>query len=125
VIRAFAAPGPSRSRPPVSPEQLVLAAPELEALPVVAQRALALAREGWASQHEPWDVRLLLEAAAAADPAAAGRLADCLHGVVVERGSEAMPVREPLPLTLPAQAAEQMAAQLEQQAQQQGGPSPA
>jgi tetratricopeptide (TPR) repeat protein len=35
-------------------------------------RALALAREGWKAQHEPWDARLLLEAATAAhEPAAA------------------------------------------------------
>jgi Tfp pilus assembly protein PilF len=35
-------------------------------------RALALARDGWLSQHEPWDARLLLEASAAAhDPSAA------------------------------------------------------
>jgi predicted Zn-dependent protease len=35
-------------------------------------RALALARDGWQSQHEPWDARLLLEAAASAhQPAAA------------------------------------------------------
>jgi Tfp pilus assembly protein PilF len=35
-------------------------------------RALALAREGWGVQREPWDARLLLEAAVAAgDPAAA------------------------------------------------------
>jgi Tfp pilus assembly protein PilF len=37
-----------------------------------AARALALAREGWGAQREPWDARLLLEAAAAAkDPGAA------------------------------------------------------
>jgi predicted Zn-dependent protease len=29
-------------------------------------RALALAREGWRAQHEPWDARLLLESASAA-----------------------------------------------------------
>jgi Tfp pilus assembly protein PilF len=35
-------------------------------------RALALAREGWRAQREPWDARLLLEAARAAhDPGAA------------------------------------------------------
>jgi tetratricopeptide (TPR) repeat protein len=35
-------------------------------------RALALAREGWQAQREPWDARLLLEAARAVqDPAAA------------------------------------------------------
>jgi tetratricopeptide (TPR) repeat protein len=35
-------------------------------------RALALAQEGWVAQHEPWDARLLLEAARAAQqPAAA------------------------------------------------------
>jgi Flp pilus assembly protein TadD len=37
-----------------------------------AHRALALAKEGWGAQHEPWDARLLLETAhAAGEPAAA------------------------------------------------------
>jgi Protein of unknown function (DUF3710) len=57
-----------------------------------------------------WMVRAVYQGAAAADPAAAGPLADCLHGVVVERGSEAMPVREPLPLRLPRDLAERAGA---------------
>ena len=62
-----------------------------------------------------------------ASPGAAARARAGLPGVVVVRGTEPMPVRDPLPLTLPAQAAEQMAAQLEAQAaeQQAGGPAPA
>ena len=32
------------------------------------ERALALALENWAQQHEPWDARLVLEAALAAGP---------------------------------------------------------
>jgi Protein of unknown function (DUF3710) len=51
----------------------------------------------------------------AADPAAAGPLLDCLHQLVVDRGQEAKPVREPLPLRLPREMAEQA-----QQAQRPG-----
>lgn len=36
---------------------------------------------------------------------------EAFRGVVVVRGNEPMPVREPLPLVLPAQAAEQLAEQ--------------
>ncbi|MET7750869.1 DUF3710 domain-containing protein [Micromonospora sp. NPDC005367] len=48
-----------------------------------------------------WMVRGVFQGAAAVDPAAAGPLAVCLHGLVVDRGQEAKPVREPLPLRLP------------------------
>lgn len=47
----------------------------------------------------------------ASDPDAAGPLADCLHGLVVDRGQEAKPVREPLPLRLPKEIAERQAAE--------------
>jgi hypothetical protein len=40
------------------------------------------------------------------DPSVAGPLADCLRGLVVDRGGEAMPVREPLPLHLPREIAD-------------------
>jgi hypothetical protein len=58
-----------------------------------------------------WMVRAVYQGAAATDPAAAGPLATALHGLVVDRGSEAMPVRDPLPLRLPREVAEQAAGQ--------------
>lgn len=58
-----------------------------------------------------WMVRGVYQGAAAADPGAAGPLAECLEGLVVDRGSEAKPVREPLPLRLPREVAEQQAGQ--------------
>jgi uncharacterized protein DUF3710 len=55
-----------------------------------------------------WLVRAVYNGPAAIDPAQAAPLAECLRGVVVDRGTEAKPVKEPLPLRL----TEQMAAQL-------------
>lgn len=57
-----------------------------------------------------WMVRAVYQGPAATDPAAAGPLDEALRGVVVDRGSAAMPVREPLPLRLPREVAEQAAA---------------
>ncbi|MEV0426295.1 DUF3710 domain-containing protein [Micromonospora sp. NPDC050495] len=54
-----------------------------------------------------WMVRGVFQGDAATDPAAAGPLAACLDGLVVDRGQEAKPVREPLPLRLPREVAEQ------------------
>ncbi|MCI4064942.1 DUF3710 domain-containing protein [Micromonospora sp. R77] len=54
-----------------------------------------------------WMVRGVYQGAAATDPAAAGPLAICLDGLVVDRGQEAKPVREPLPLRLPRDMADQ------------------
>jgi len=54
-----------------------------------------------------WMVRGLFQGPAATDPDAAGILMECLYGLVVDRGLEAKPVREPLPLRLPRGAAEQ------------------
>lgn len=54
-----------------------------------------------------WMVRGVYQGPVAADPALAGPLAECLSGLVVDRGTEAMPVREPLPLRLPREVAEQ------------------
>jgi hypothetical protein len=51
-----------------------------------------------------WMVRGVYQGPAAVDPAQAGPLAECLTGLVVDRGAEAMPVREPLPLRLPREA---------------------
>jgi len=63
-----------------------------------------------------WMVRAVYQGAAAVDADAAGLLAECLRGLVVNRGGEAMPVREPLPLRLPREMAEHA-----QQAQAPGG----
>jgi len=54
-----------------------------------------------------WMVRALFQGPAAVDPAAAATLTEVLHGLVVDRGQEAKPVREPLPLRLPRELAEQ------------------
>ncbi|MFY1633098.1 DUF3710 domain-containing protein [Solwaraspora sp. WMMB335] len=56
-----------------------------------------------------WMVRGLFQGPAAADPAVAGPLTEALHGLVVVRGQEAKPVREPLPLRLPREIADQAA----------------
>ena len=58
-----------------------------------------------------WMVRGVFQGGVAVDPAVAGPLAECLHGLVVDRGHEAKPVREPLPLRLPKEVAEQAQAQ--------------
>ncbi|HEV7897444.1 MAG TPA: DUF3710 domain-containing protein [Planosporangium sp.] len=54
-----------------------------------------------------WMVRAVYQGPAAVDPTGAGPLAACLDGLVVDRGAEAMPVREPLPLRLPREVATQ------------------
>jgi hypothetical protein len=54
-----------------------------------------------------WMVRGVFQGRAAVDPGAAGPLLECLHELVVDRGQEAKPVREPLPLRLPREMAEQ------------------
>jgi hypothetical protein len=48
-----------------------------------------------------WFLRGVISGAAAVDPARAGVMEDMFAGVVVVRGSDAAPPREPLPLTLP------------------------
>ncbi|SEL11989.1 Protein of unknown function [Blastococcus sp. DSM 46786] len=59
-----------------------------------------------------WFLRGLLSGSAAAGgEAEAAALEAAFRGIVVVRGSEPMPVREPLPLALPPQAAAQLAAQ--------------
>ncbi|MGH3735989.1 MAG: DUF3710 domain-containing protein [Micromonosporaceae bacterium] len=61
-----------------------------------------------------WFLRGLIQGRAATDPDAGKRLDECLDGLAVERDKEARPVREPLPLTLPEEIAEQLAAQQEE-----------
>jgi uncharacterized protein DUF3710 len=56
-----------------------------------------------------WFLRGLMTGPAAAGGAAAAELEEAFRGIVVVRGAEPLPVREPLPLTLPPQAAEQLA----------------
>lgn len=67
-----------------------------------------------------WMVRAVFQGRAAVDPDAAGPLLQCLHGLVVDRGHEAKPVREPLQLRLPREMAEQA-----QRAQEAGQPAAA
>jgi hypothetical protein len=64
-----------------------------------------------------WFLRGLLSGPAAASPEAAAALEGAFRAVVVVRGTEPMPVREQLPLTLPAQAAAQLARQQQAGAQ--------
>lgn len=56
-----------------------------------------------------WFLRVVFHGRSATDPSAAPELSRTLRNVIVERGHEAMPVREPLPLTLPAEAVQQAA----------------
>ena len=67
-----------------------------------------------------WFLRGMLSGPAAADPAEVTALEEAFREVVVVRGTAPMPVRDPLPLTLPPQAAEQVARQ--QAAGRQGRP---
>ncbi|MGH3712603.1 MAG: DUF3710 domain-containing protein [Micromonosporaceae bacterium] len=64
-----------------------------------------------------WFLRGLFQGRAATDPDAGKLLHESLDGLVVERDKEARPVREPLPLVLPQEIADQVAA-----AQQAGEP---
>jgi hypothetical protein len=72
-----------------------------------------------------WMVRALYQGPAAADPGHAGVLAQCLEGLVVVRDDEARPPREPLPLRLPKEMAEQAHLQAEEQAAAEAQPAPA
>ena len=54
-----------------------------------------------------WFVRAVYSGPAAADPFQAGPLADVMRGLVVVRGEDPMPVRDPLPLVLPSEITEQ------------------
>jgi hypothetical protein len=57
-----------------------------------------------------WFVRAVFQGAVASNPDAAPELARVLRNLVVDRGDEPMPVREPLPLQLPPDALEQQRA---------------
>lgn len=71
-----------------------------------------------------WFLRALLTGQAATDPKRAAALEEALRQMVVVRGEDPMPVRDPLPLRLPADLAEQAAQQQEQQEQQERATSP-
>ena len=58
-----------------------------------------------------WFLRGMISGPAAGDPEVAAPLESAFRGIVVIRGNEPMPVREQLPLTLPPQAAAQLARQ--------------
>ncbi|MDQ1630495.1 MAG: hypothetical protein QOC80_467 [Frankiaceae bacterium] len=78
-----------------------------------------------------WFMRALISGPAALDPDAAELLISVLAGTVVVRGTDAMPIRDALPLRLPKEAvdaAEAQAAAAEAEGQEQGldqlGPGP-
>ncbi|WP_229069264.1 DUF3710 domain-containing protein [Actinoplanes sp. DH11] len=54
-----------------------------------------------------WMIRALFQGAAAAGPDREGVLGDVLEGLVVVRDNEPRPVREPLPMRLPQEMAQQ------------------
>jgi hypothetical protein len=66
-----------------------------------------------------WLVRADFQGPAAVDAHAARQLAECLRGLVVDRGGEARPAREPLPLRL----SPEMATQIQQQPAAGGRPA--
>ncbi|SCX57055.1 Protein of unknown function [Klenkia marina] len=69
-----------------------------------------------------WFLRGMISGPAAETPEAGAALEAAFRRIVVARGTEPMPVREQLPMTLPAQAAEQVAAQ-QAAARQRSGPT--
>jgi hypothetical protein len=72
-----------------------------------------------------WMVRGVYQGPAAIDAQAAPPLVACMRGLVVNRGSEAKPVREPLMLRLPQEMADAAAAAAAEQSAEPGGkPSP-
>jgi len=68
-----------------------------------------------------WFVRAMLAGAPAMDGGEARPFLDAFRGLVVVRGSDPLPVREPVPLQLPKEAAEQLAAAAEAAAEPQDG----
>jgi hypothetical protein len=70
-----------------------------------------------------WFLRGLITGPAAESPESAAVLESAFRGIVVVRGAEPMPVREQLPLTLPPQAAAQLARQQEAALRPPGTPS--
>jgi hypothetical protein len=71
-----------------------------------------------------WFLRGMISGPAASSPEAAAALEAAFRGIVVVRGTEPMPVREQLPLTLPPQAAAQLAQQQQEAAVRPPGARP-
>jgi hypothetical protein len=69
-----------------------------------------------------WFLRGMISGPAAESPEAAAALEQAFRQIVVVRGTAPMPVREQLPLTLPPQAAAQLA---QQGLRRPGSPPPA
>jgi hypothetical protein len=69
-----------------------------------------------------WFLRGMISGPAAETPEQAGALEDAFRAIVVVRGTQPMPVRDQLPLTLPPQAAEQIARQQAAAKAAEGGP---
>jgi hypothetical protein len=67
-----------------------------------------------------WFLRAMLAGAPAEDERSAGLFLDVFRNVVVVRGADALPVRDPVPLQLPREAAEQIAAEQAAAGEQQG-----
>ena len=72
-----------------------------------------------------WLVRAVFQGPVALDLAVAPQLIECLRGVVVHRGGEAMPVREPLALRLPREITDQAKQQSDAEAEADGAGSTA
>ena len=60
-----------------------------------------------------WFLRAMLAGAPAMEDEQARPFLDAFRGVVVVRGTDPLPVRDPVPLQLPKEAAEQLAAAAE------------
>jgi Protein of unknown function (DUF3710) len=99
-------------QPPPQPGQAAPAAP-------VRRAARFLGVDG-----PRWFLRGMLSGPAATTAEAAAPLEEAFRAVVVVRGSAPMPVRDPLPLTLPPQAAEQLARRQAAGNRPPGGPTP-
>lgn len=67
-----------------------------------------------------WFLRAMLAGAPAMEEEQARPFLDAFRGVVVVRGNDPLPVREPVPLQLPKEAAEQISAAAEAAEQQDG-----
>jgi hypothetical protein len=58
-----------------------------------------------------WFLRAMLVGSIAVDPAKAAPFEEALRAIVVVRGAEPLPVREPVPLQIPKEAADQLGAE--------------
>lgn len=84
---------------------------ELQARVTTPEGAVQLRFVGVAGPR--WLLRAIFQGPVAADPKASPLLLESFHGLVVDRGRDAMPVLEALPLRLPREIAEQAKAQAE------------